>query len=425
MNKLDRKIAPPAMPFGKLTLPPKRTIAFPNGARLHVVADTECPLVRVTVLASGGKCDFPNPAVSATAPMMVAEGSALFDTGLVADMLDYHGASFGGRCTDHHLRLDLTALASGMPALLPLLSDAIASPAVPDIRLNTVRGSLAAQCAYSMSRVANIASRKALSLMAGAGHPYAEHALPDDFAAVTREQVSARIASSMRAGGIDVILGGGADASIEDAVCEMLSALPAGDAAAQYITPFAPCEACTVRVDVKGAEQSAVNVTIPAVDRNHPDYIPLRLAVTALGGFFGSRLMQNIREDKGLTYGISASLNGVAEGGFVEISAECAHEYAERLTDELRSELLRMASVPLTADELLRMRLYEQTRLAAVLDNALATADYYATAIIVGMPDNYFENQEKITASINPDTIADISARYLRPELMRTVIAGE
>ena len=108
----------------------------------------------------------------------------------------------------------------------------------------------------------------------------------------------------------------------------------------------------------------------------------------------------------------------------MEISAHCAPGYTERLLDELKGELRRMATVPLDRDELLRMRLYEQTRIASMMDNAIASGDQYITQLIVGLPDGYFENQERITAQITSEEIAEVAERYLLPENLRVVIAG-
>ena len=83
-----------------------------------------------------------------------------------------------------------------------------------------------------------------------------------------------------------------------------------------------------------------------------------------------------------------------------------------------------MATNPLSPDELLRMRLFEQTRLASLLDNAVATGGHYITALAVGLPDGYFERQERITASITAEDIADVAARYLIADNMRIAIVG-
>ena len=92
-------------------------------------------------------------------------------------------------------------------------------------------------------------------------------------------------------------------------------------------------------------------MSIPAIPRYHPDYNLLRMTVTALGGYFGSRLMMNIREDKGYTYGIQANLLGYREGGVISIMTETATQYIDAVINEVRHELIRLREQPMPDDE--------------------------------------------------------------------------
>ena len=424
MNALDRRTPPPVHPFGHMELPPERVTTLANGTRVHVTADPSCPIARICIVGEGGKDEAPAQALAAVAAKLLPEGSALYDSDTTADMMDFRGASLHGNCTDHFTRLDLSVPSASLAGLLPVFFALVREPRFPDGRLESVKSQLAAQCAYYRSRVDDIAAKAAFNLIAGPDSPQVRFAEPDDFAAVTRENVLRRLALVFRARGIHVFLSGGITPELERAVCAMAETFAGGDVHPLDVVPFAPRPPQTVHVPHPGAEQCAVQVMIPTIPRSHPDYLPLRFAVTALGGFFGSRLMQNIREEKGLTYGITSSLCGVREGSYIDISAQCAPQYAERLLDELRAELRAMATRPLSDDELLRTRLYEQTRLAGSLDNAIATGDHYITSLIVGMPDDYFSRQEKVTADITAAQIADVSARYLDADNMRTVIVG-
>lgn len=425
MIHLDRRKAPAVKTFGHLMIPEMSTVKAPNGAVIHVLDDGECPLVRLTLISAGGKDECASHALATLAPLMLCEGSAHYDTLAVADLLDFHGATLSARAHEHHTRVDLTAMPAYMPVLIDLLADALTNPTVPECRLEAIKASLDAQCSYDYSRVDSIAGKEALRMIAGDGHQFVRFARPGDFlkpdVAAVREQLS-RI---FRADTLDVFVSGAVNDNIMKHVESLVAALPPEGGVSIHAPEFNPVPPGIRRVPMEGVCQCALQVMIPAVRRDHPDYIPLRLAVTALGGYFGSRLMQNIREDKGYTYGITASLCGQHEGSYVEISAECAPNYADALLEEVRHELLNMAARPLDDDALLRMRLFEQTRLAAVLDNAIATSDYYSSAITVGMPEKYFSKQEKVTASITSDEIAEVSARYLLPELMRVAVVGE
>jgi len=424
MSNLDRRIAPPSRPFGRLSIPDERIVRFSNGTRLHIVADESCPLSRLSIVGAGGKNESADHALAISSAHMLSEGSADFDVETTADMIDFCGGTISSRCSDHFTRLELTVLSPYLPELLPVVYGLITAPEFPDYRLEAAKTYLSAQCAYDNSRVDNIAWEAAFALLAGELHPLSQFPHPDDFSTIDSSQIHRRLSEIFRSGGIDVFLSGGADDSTVDAVGHMIEKMTPGPAIEKKTVPFKAEMPQTVHIEHPGAEQCAVQVMIPAISRSHPDYIPLRLAVTALGGFFGSRLMQNIREDKGLTYGISASLCGTQEGSYIDIAAQCAPQYTIQLIDELRTELKNMSCVPLSGDELLRMRLYEQTRLASVLDNAIAIGEHYLTALTIGLPVDYFQQQEHITATITAGKIAEISERYLNPESMRIAIVG-
>lgn len=423
-SALDRTIAPEVKTFGRMTLPAERIVATPSGMRVHVLNDPSCLLTRVCVIAKGGKDEAVSQALAATVAKMLPEGSVTYDVERTADIIDFNGANISGRCSEHHTRIELTALSHSIADMLPVLFALVTEPDFPAARLEAAKAFLSAQCAYDNSRVDSIAAKAAFKLIAGASHPQSRYAAPDDFADISRTDVCNSIRAAFCRGGVEIFVSGGADDRLVEDICRIADTLPERRGVDTVLIPYEAEQPQTVFVPHPGAEQCAVQAMIPAISRSHPDYLPLRLAVTALGGFFGSRLMQNIREDKGLTYGISASLCGIREGSYIDISAQCAPQYTSQLLDELRSELLRMASQPLSDDELLRMRLYEQTRLAAILDNAIATGDHYLTAFTIGMPENYFELQERITATITAEQIAEVSTRYLRPEHLRIVIAG-
>lgn len=424
MSELNRNIAPPVHPFGHLALQPERVVTASNGIRLHIVADEKCPLTRLCFTGRGGRAEALSPAAALLTAEMLTEGSEEYSPDATAEILDFNGAGISGRSTEHYTRLDLTALPASMDELLPVVVGMMARPRCDAQRLEANRALLASQCAYDLKRMSHLASRAAFALMAGDGHPAACDPRPGDFALPTSEDIAAAVGRCFVAPNMDVYASGSVSNELADTLLRMMESIPGGEQAELNIRPFESLPPQALWIEQNEASQNAVCVALPAVPRCHPDYIPLRLAVSALGGFFGSRLMQNIREDKGLTYGISGSLLGMHEGSYVEISAQCAPDYTDRLIEELRGELLRMASQPLSADELLRMRLYEQTRLAATVDNAIAAGDQYITRLVVGLPDGYFEDTERITSTITTEEIAAVSARYLRPDAMRVVIAG-
>ena len=201
--------------------------------------------------------------------------------------------------------------------------------------------------------------------------------------------------------------------------------IPAGHAPELSLAPFVPAPAGDLIISrLEHASQCAGNITLPAIRRDHPDYLPLYMAVYALGGYFGSRLMLNIREDKGLTYGISASLQGHIEGSIIGISAETDNRNCFRLIDEVGAEMLRLASDPPKDDELTRMRRSAISEQITVADSPVYIVNQHISQQTLNLPENYIKNKLNAINTITSEQIAEVASRYLIPSLNRTAIAG-
>lgn len=169
----------------------------------------------------------------------------------------------------------------------------------------------------------------------------------------------------------------------------------------------------TFVIDVDAEHQAALAISIPTIDRNHPDYIALRLVIMALGGYFGSRLMANIREDKGYTYGIQANLLGYREGGVISIMTETATQYIDAVINEVRHELIRLREQPMPDDELFIVKNNAMTSLAATLDTPFSIMDLHISQFHTGTPENYFEKQLEVINSLSTPQILELSQKYL------------
>lgn len=213
---------------------------------------------------------------------------------------------------------------------------------------------------------------------------------------------------------------------VEDSVAEIFSDIPKGNSSYKAnIVPFHAAPAGTVeKIVKKDAKQSSIVMTLPAVGRNHPDYIPLHIAVSALGGYFGSRLMLEIRERLGLTYGISASLLGSEEGAYIQIQADTDCDKVERLCNEVKKELLKMVSQPPADSELTRLRQSLLSSQAAILDSPFSIIDYHISRLTASIPDGYFEKKLQAITQLTPETISRVAAKYFKPDELRTAIAG-
>lgn len=424
---MNRTQAPAVRPFGHLDVPAEHIEILSNGLTLHVIEGGDQPVSRLTVVFEGGAAELGHEIVSSLLVSQMIEGTSSLTGDEIADILDYNGARTGVRPQSHHSVADLWFLNTRAAELMPLWGDCLVNPAYPDRALETARRRLLSAYMASREEVSALADEAFTELMYGPGHPLGRPQTAELIQEISTAQLCELHRQILCPERMHAFLSGKYDENVIVCVRAMLESIPAtGHGFSIDILPMCPpAEATRVSVHKENAFQDAVMAGLATPGREHPDYVPLRLTIMALGGYFGSRLMANIREEKGLTYGISASLLGCREGAYMAIAAQCDGRYTDMVLEETAAEMRRMVSEPPGGEELMRLKLHAATSLAEILDTPAAIAGYYANRIFVGTPADYFEQQQQAIDALTSDKIAEMAAKYLIPENLSVVIAGQ
>ncbi len=353
---------------------------------------------------------------------MLQEGADGLSEEQIADILDYNGARYNPQSKEHYTGLSVWMLNDRAAEITALLSRMLSHPDFPEKNLERNKKQAAARLRILSDRTSYIASQALQPLIQGADNPGAHQTTEQEIEAVTAEDLRRFHSRVYRRGGCHAFLSGKITDSVRESVIKLIESLPEGSGAEISLHPWQPQAPQTLNVAHPGAMQASMVCALPAPPRSSEDYIPLRLTVMALGGYFGSRLMNNLREEKGLTYGVSAYLAGSLDGSAVFISLDCHADATDLVLSEIRQEMERMVSNPPAGEELERLRLYATTTALEALDTPEGILGQYSTALLVGIPDGYFDRQQRIVATLTSEDIAAMAARYLRPDGIRTVI---
>lgn len=417
-----RKVAPAVSPVAALDMPDVRMrVLEPSGIHMHIYTGCDTPVCYLSVLVEGGQAEAGMPAVAALCGIMHSEGSSKYSGGDISSTLDYNGAWIKSVSNSHHMQHSLFSLNSKLDKVLPVFADMVFNPTFPSKEFDVRREALARNIEVSQNDVSYVARCASDAMIMGSSHPLAIMDNPEVLRSLTRADV---FGFHGRGGAVQVFLCGQVTPQIEELVAETFSRVSTGSAALD-IRPFEPEMVQQKIIRQEDATQSAVMIALPAIKRDHSHYLPLHLTVMALGGYFGSRLMLNIRESKGLTYGISASLLGNIDDASILISAETDNANVRRLIDEVASEMQRLASDPCRGEEMWRLRQSASSAQASVLDSPFSIMDHHITSVLSGLPRGYFDAKQQCIASLTPDVIAEMAGQYLRPELMRIAVAGD
>jgi predicted Zn-dependent peptidase len=315
---------------------------------------------------------------------------------------------------------------SGLDRILQILADVLTDATYPTDEVTTERERLVDRIKVALSQPAHLARVALLQRMYGT-HPYAlQTPAPDDVRAVTPGALRKLHGERMHpAGATLVIVGDLPPAKALDAAENALSTWDGGGKEVRIPpTPLLVPGPLTL-VDRPDAVQSSVRLALPAVERTHPDHAALQLANLVFGGYFSSRWVENIREDKGYTYGPHSSIEHSLGGSAVIVSAEVATEVTAPALLETLYELGRLATVPPKEDELEQARQYALGTLQLGISTQAGLAGLASAYAGFGLRLDYLVEYAARLAKASREDVAAAAARYLAPAGAVTVVLGD
>lgn len=428
MEVLNRVQPPTVYDFAKLCLPKADRVIMDNGVQLISLDSGNQPIVQLTLIWDGGKLDFDNPAVPVLSALGLREGTLTTEGCKIEQIIDFNGAWLKCEARDHNTMLVLTCLSEKLSFLLPLIKEMIEAPTFPEERIKRQKDKLVASWELQQKKVDYHADCAAMRQVAGNGHPLTIEPTPKYIHSVDTDKLLSAHQLIFNTGTLSVYLAGAISNDTRRSVEDFVKNLPSPRAmrVEKRIYPFTPdYNNREIVINRAGVLQSAVTLSIPTIGRSHPDYSSLRLATLALGGYFGSRLMANIREKRGLTYGINAALYGYHEGGVIIISTQCDNRNVKEVLEQTSTELSQMAKNPPEGEELKRVRQTAGTNLAAILDSPFSIINHIASERLADTPRDYFERQSEALERMTPESLSSISERYFRIDKMMCAIAGD
>lgn len=424
---IDYKHQPPVKPFGEFRIDMPSPMVLPNGVDMYVVAGGDQEVNRIEVIHRGGMFEeSPHRLVAQATVSLMSQGTESMSPQDIAECIDYNGAWVGPRSTHNHTVMSLNSLNRCLDRMLPVLRDMILSPSFPGRELEVYRNRCLSAYRTSRERVKYLAGVEMNRLFWGDEYPLSAAVTDEDVLALDSELLRRFHGDYIHAANRTVILSGGITAKEIDMVAEAFGS-DRDERAADELVMVGRVQGSEhfSFVEKEGAVQSAIQMQLPAIPRTHPDYFKLRILVTALGGYFGSRLMSNVREEKGYTYGIWASLIGARQGAYVSISTECDCAYTRPLIDEVKHEMETLRNEPIPIEELDMVKSSMLSELVKNLDTPFSIASNVGAMILYGIYPEYFNEQIRAIRAVTPEELLVTARRYLTEDDLYTVVAGQ
>ncbi|MGC4803609.1 M16 family metallopeptidase [Micromonospora sp. DT233] len=414
---------PPLGPNRPLKLPKQVERTLGNGLTVLAVRRPAVPLVELRLWMPTGRTHLARGAV--LAQTMLSGTESMSAVRIAAELQAVGGGLSAGIDADR-LMLSGAGLVTGLDRMLEILADVLTGATYPAEEVGTERDRLVDRIQMAQSQPAHLA-RTALLRRVYGRHPYAvQTPEPEQVRAVRPAALRRLHAERVHPGGAVLVLVG--DVQPERALDAAEKALSgwAGAGHRAELPPAPPLEpGPLLLVDRPGSVQSSLRIALPAVPRTHPDHAALQLANLIFGGYFSSRWVENIREDKGYTYGPHSLVEHSVAGSVLVAAAEVATEVTAPALLETTYELGRLATVAVKPEELEQARQYALGTLQLGISTqgglASLTSAYAGSGLRLGFLAEYAAR----LAGTTVDDVAEAARRYLAPNRAVTVVLGD
>lgn len=424
MEKLQR-IQPLVYPVEKVFIPEATSFRLNNGVPVYMIEAGNEDIIRLEFTFRAGQVKEFMPLLASTTNMMLTEGSQNYTSEELNRLLDYYGAFLNLNSEKDNAGIVIFLLNKHIKKILELCREILFHPVFPETELNSLMKKRLSWFLVNREKVQNLAVDKFFECVFGKQHPYGYQLKNQDFTVLTPalltdfhkkyytpENMTIIISGRMPEKTIELLDKYFGNISTGTEYTEVAISLPKGEKRKKIL------------IEKAGTVQSAIRIGSSTINKRHPDYPGLKILDSVLGGYFGSRLMKNIREEKGFTYGISSSVSSFDLAGYKVISTEVGGENCSKAIDEIYREIQLLQHEPVTKEELKVVRSYMAGEILRMFDGPFALAESFKSVWEFGLDNSYYYRLIEKIKSIEPDEIIDLAKTYYNIDELYEITVG-
>ncbi|HRY99699.1 MAG TPA: pitrilysin family protein [Bacteroidales bacterium] len=403
------------------------TLTLSNGLPLHVLAGDGPEVVRLDLAVPGG-IRYQRQALAAVfTARLIKEGTRTTPGPRIDEALDYYGSYLEASAERDQAVVSLFAPRRFFHEVLPLFAEVWQDAVFPRDMLEVEKRHQHQEYLVNDRRVAWVARQHFGSLLFGQDHPYGHYPSAGDFALLEPEVLLEHLERCYASTQAFLILSGNVDPGVVDQVGKAFGhrALLSPGTSHAVSDQGQGAGPGDFRVFRPGTLQTALRIGRTIMPRSHPDFMGMQFLVSLLGGYFGSRLMKNIREDKGYTYGIGAFIQAYQEAASLVVSTEVGTEVEDLALDEVRKEMQRLRTEPVGAQEMELVRNYILGSLQRSMDGPMSRAERLRGFLEAGEPPDQFVRFKRFLQTISAEDVLRLAHQYLDPDCMTILRVGE
>lgn len=418
---LDRRTPPSYTQHNTLKLLQPDRINLANGAKAFIVRGGDQEVVKLELIFSAGRWFEDFPGVSFFSSHLLSKGTKTKTSNQIAQAFESLGIHLEITPGFDFVSITLFGLSKRINEGLSILFEICNSPAYPEVELARSKNIFLQNLKVNSDKTSYLAATAFREHLFGKNHPYGSEVNESHVQKITPEILSTFHDFHFKHF-VCFVTGKIPDALAKN-IAETLNLLSFHPASVQSLQNTSS-GSNLVKIEKSGSIQSSLRMGKSVIPKNHPDYPGLILANHALGGYFGSRLMQSLREDKGLTYGIHSAIHAFTHQTYFVISTDINKEQSDFAIDEIKSELRKFRLAPMDEDELELVKNHFLGSLFTEINTPFAHTEKLKNIYLNQLDESYYQNLVEVIQHITSFKVMELVEKYLHEERLLIVCAG-
>ena len=421
---LDRSQAPTAFPIEKIKFPSAEKFILDNGLLVNSVSLGDQPVFKFELCTAAGGIHSDQAGLASMVAQLMKRGTQNHSAQFLNQTFDFYGAFWEIQATLDQANFTVYGLSKHFEKLMPYVIEMIQEALFSEEEFNKELEIEIQKNKLNWEKTAYSASQLFRKNLFGAD-PYGRSATPESLAKLELDTLKNFYKATWSQKMPTIFISGKISEKEIQVLNQQFGSISFSPQAKQEIGGTLTFQKATQHREKKDhALQSSIRVGQPGINRNNPDYFGFSMLNTLIGGFFGSRLQKNIREEKGFTYGISSSLSPMHRGGYWVVGTDVKNENVEETLAEIKKEVRLIQEELVGEEELNLVKNYLMGSFTGELTQAFDIAEKVKIIELEGLSADYYDLFQSKIMEISPKEIRDLANQYLDPSQFTEVVVG-
>ncbi len=420
---LDRKTPPTYHPVTNIKLQLAEQRHLRKGVPLHIINAGKQEVIRIEIIFRGGTVHEEKNGQAFFATKMLSEGSSRYSAKEIATIMDSHGAYLELAPGFDTSTITIYTLSKHLSVLLPVVQSIVTEPVFPEKELEILKDIKKQKLRVDNSKNATVASKQFRNKLFPE-HPYGNFLKEEDIDGISSADLLHFFRQNFHLN-YEIIISGAVSSEVENAITGAFNEVPVRENPEVNISLPPETVPGQAIVRKEGSLQSSIRMGRMLFNLQHEDYTSFSVLNTIFGGYFGSRLMKSIREEKGYTYGIYSNTVPMRRAGYFVIGTDVIGEYTHQTIDEILLQIKNLRDIPVDPVELETVKNYMLGSFLSSLNTPFAIADQYKTIYFNDLPLDYYDRYINEINEVSADKLQYLAQKYLVPEELFSVIVGD